>query len=292
MRKLVLRNARLHAEILPDIGAGLARLDWITGGARLPVLRPFGDEGVIPRPNQLACFPLVPWSNRMAGGFTYDGRRHVIPPNREGDPYPMHGEGWLLPWDVVSQSETDAVLALERSGGEPFSYRAQIAYVLRDGALSVTLEVINTGAEALPFGLGLHPWMPRSEGVTLQARARQVWMAGPDKLPLQAVAIPEAWSFEKAGVLPGELIDNVFEGWDGRAEIRWPENGLSLKIESDCGYCIVYTPPGKDFFCVEPVDHRIDAHNEEGGPERHGLTVLRPGESLRRYFRFKAAHQG
>lgn len=286
MRKLALRNAQLHAEILPGIGGALARLDAVAGGAVLPVLRRFGHDTGTPRPNQLACFPLVPWSNRLAGGFSWEGRSYAIAPNRDGDPYPMHGEGWLLPWEVVRQSGTEAVLELDRSAGETFAFRARMTYRLDGSALIVTLEAVNAGALALPFGLGLHPWMQRGEGVRLQAAAKEVWLAGPDKLPQRAAAIPEAWSFAQARELPAELVDHVFEGWDGKATITWPQNGLSLTIESDCGYFILYTPPGKDFFCFEPVDHRIDAHNGEGGPERHGLTVLAPGQKLERQFRF------
>lgn len=291
MRTLALKNARLRAEIVPEIGAALSRLDWIAGGDALPVLRPFlaegAQEGLPPRPNQLACFPFVPWANRMAGGFAFEGRSYAIAPNREGDPYPMHGEGWLLPWEVAEQSDTRAVLVLDRTAGAPFSYRTQITYALNDSALRITLDVLNAGEVVLPFGLGLHPWLPRSGGVTLQARASQVWMSGMDKLPTQAVAVPDEWSFVHANTLPEGQIDNVFAGWDGRAEIRWPETGLSLQLESDCGYYIVYAPPGKDFFCFEPVDHRIDAHNGRGGPERHGLTLLQPGQSLTRHFRFE-----
>ena len=287
MRKLALHAGRLRAEVLPEIGGGLARLDAIADdGATRPVLRGFDGEGAPPRPNQLACFPLVPWSNRMAGGFSFGERRYAIAPNRSDDPFPMHGEGWLAPWQVLSHSGQQAVLALDRSRGETFSYHAQMVYALDDTGLTVTLEVRNCGAAALPFGLGLHPWLPRSAGVTLQAQARQVWLAGPDKLPREAAPIPPEWSFAQARTLPEGLIDNVFEGWDGTARIDWPESGLALEIESDCGYCIVYAPPGKDFFCIEPVDHRIDAHNGAGGPERHGLTVLQPEQTLTRQFRF------
>nr|WP_308609393.1 aldose 1-epimerase [Massilia aquatica] len=284
---MVLRSAQLSAEILPGVGGALSRLDWTGGAEPVPVLRPYaGGEGdAAPRPNQLACFPLVPWSNRMAGGFSYGGERYPIAPNREGDPFPMHGEGWQRPWTVAFQSASQVLLMLERRDGAPFSYRAALDYALRANVLVVTLEVTNTGALALPFGLGLHPWMPRTAGTTLQAVARRVWMAGPDKLPSHAQAIAGAWSFERERALPEGAIDNIFEGWDGKARIAWPENGLTLAIEADSGYYIVYAPPGGDFFCFEPVDHLINAHNMAGGPASHGLTILAPGQRLRRTFR-------
>ncbi len=286
MHTLALRDARLHAEIVPELGAALSRLDWVAHGQTLPVLRAFEADGQLPRPNQLACFPLLPWSNRLNGGFSFEGRHYPIAPNRAGDPFPMHGQGWLLPWRVCEHTPLRAVLALDCGSGAPFCYHAQITYALGEHGLTVTLDVRNTGQVALPFGLGLHPWMPRSAGVTLQARARSVWLAGADALPAHAVPVPDAWSFVQPRALPPTVIDNVFEGWDGLARIVWPEYAMALTISSDCGYFIVYAPPGKDFFCFEPVDHRIDAHNGAGGPVRHGLTILAPGQSLRRHCRF------
>jgi aldose 1-epimerase len=286
MRVVALRNEFLRAEILPDIGGSLARLDAVRAPAAVPVLRPFTLTGSVPRPNQLACFPLVPWSNRIAGGFTCDGRSYRIAPNREGDPYPIHGEGWLLPWQIDVQTGTALSLRLDRTGGAPFAYLARLEYALRGATLEVTLEVTNAGACAMPFGLGLHPWMPRSAGVTLRAPAREVWMSGADRLPSHAVPVPHAWRFDQPRGLPATLVDNVFAGWDGVAEIAWPDRGVSLRIEADAGYYIVYAPEGGDFFCFEPVDHPINAHNLAGGPVHNGLTMLAPSQQLRRTFQF------
>jgi aldose 1-epimerase len=287
MHTVTLRNEFLSAEILPEIGGALARLDYFAGGAApVPVLRPFTLAGSLPRPNQLACFPLVPWSNRLAGGFTCDGRSYSIAPNREGDPYPIHGEGWLRPWQIDEQSLTRLALALDRRDGAPFSYQAKLEYTLCGAGIEVMLEVTNSGSCALPFGLGLHPWMPRSEQTTLRAHAREVWLSGADRLPAAPVPIPAPWRFDEPRALPGTPIDNVFGGWDGRAEIAWPDRGIKLRIASDATCYIVYAPEGADFFCFEPVDHLINAHNLPGGPERNGLTMLAPGQWLRRRFRF------
>ena len=290
MRIVTLRNEFLSAELLPEVGGGLARLDAVGAHAPVPVLRPFTYAGSVPRPNQLACFPLVPWSNRLAGGFTCDGRSYHIAPNREGDQYPIHGEGWLLAWQVAEQTGTRLSLLLDRSGGAPFSYLATMDYTLRGASLEVTLAVTNTGHCALPFGLGLHPWMPRSAGVTMRAPAREVWLSGADRMPATAVPIPATWRFDQPRALPATLVDNVFAGWDGVAEIAWPDRGIALRIEADAAYYIVYAPVGGDFFCFEPVDHLINAHNMPGGPVRNGLTMLAPQQQLRRHFKFIVDH--
>ncbi|WP_426106066.1 aldose 1-epimerase [Massilia sp. TSP1-1-2] len=290
MDVVTLRNAHLHAQVLPAIGGALARLDALAGGHPRTLLRPceLPAGAPDPTPSQLACFPLVPWSNRIGdGGFHFDGRRIDLAPNRAGEPFPIHGEGWQQPWQVVSRSNTSVALLLDRGGQSPFSYVARLCYALRGPLLEVTLEVRNDGNYALPFGLGLHPWLPRTEGVLLRAAARSVWRRGEDGLPSEPTDIPIEWDFSGARPLPEQAIDNVFSGWDGVAEIFWPESAQRLKITADMGYYIVYTRPGADFFCFEPVDHMINAHNLEGGPVRHGLSVLAPGQSLTRTVRFE-----
>ena len=292
MDTVTLSNAHLRAQVAPAIGGGLARLDVLTGGAPRALLRgvdhmPGAPE---PAPSQLACFPLVPWSNRIGnGGFEFESRRIDLAPNRAGEPCPIHGEGWQQAWTVETRCDSSVELTLDRRGHLPFAYEARLHYSLRDAALVVRLEVRNCGDATLPFGLGLHPWLPRSEAVLLQAAASTVWERGPDGLPSAPVVIPEAWDFNHARPLPAAGIDNVFSGWDGVADILWPETGQRLRISADMGYYIVYTRPGADFFCFEPVDHMINAHNLDGGPARHGLTLLAPGQVLVRSVSFDAA---
>ena len=282
-------SGSLRAVVLPAAGGGLARLDWLGGAAPMAVLRPAPDGVALPLPGQMACFPLVPWSNRIApAGFEFEGRRITPAPTREGEPCPIHGEGWRLPWHVEARDESSVVLSLYRRDGSPFAFTAHLAYTLSPNTLRVTLKVTNNGSHPLPFGLGLHPWMPAPEDALIRAPADGVWLSGTDKLPAERSALPQAWDF--AGDVPRPLppggVDNAFTGWNGSAQIDWPSWRLRLRIRADMAYYILYSPPGKDFFCFEPVDHPINAHNLPGGAVANGLTVLAPGQDLRRTVRF------
>jgi aldose 1-epimerase len=280
-----LRSGGLRAVVLPAAGGGLGRLDW----RGMAVLRPAPDGVAQPLPGQLACFPLLPWSNRIApSGFEFDGRRITPAPTRQGEPCPIHGDGWRLPWHVESRDERCVVLSLYRRDGSPFAFTAHMGYTLSSNALRVTLKVSNHGRLALPFGLGLHPWLPHPEDARLRAAADGVWLSGADKLPLERIAPPPQWDFdgEVPRPLPQEGVDHAFTGWDGRAAIDWPSRKLRLRIEADMAYYILYAPPGKDFFCFEPVDHPVNAHNLPGGAAANGLTVLAPGQDLRRTVNF------
>ncbi len=288
LQRLTLRNDRLLAQVVPAIGGGLARLDWLGGAEPLPLLRALPDDVIgTPLPGQLACFPLLPWSNRMApSGFEFAGRHYVPGPNREGEPCPIHGDGWQQAWAVSAHDDSALTLTLDRAGAVPFAYTAELRYTLGGEALAVELCVRNAGRAPLPFGLGLHPWMPDPQGAFLQAGADGVWMAGPDKLPLGREPVPDYWRFDRLRSLPWDGVDNPFSGWNGEARIAWPRRGVALQVQADMDYFILYVPPGRDFFCFEPVDHPVNAHNLPGYP---GLTVLAPGATLRRRCVFRGA---
>ena len=85
-------------------------------------------------------------------------------------------------------------------------------------------------------------------------------------------------------------LDLCFDGWTGSAEIHWPDQkrGLRLIASPEFGYLVIFTPPGEDFFCVEPVSHCVNAVNLEGsdwGPT--GLVDLLPGQSFSASARFQ-----
>lgn len=270
---VTLRNASLHADILPGVGGALARFDWIGRAAPQAVFRPCPIPPV--SPSQVACFAMLPWANRIAPGS------FGLPANRAGEPCPIHGQGWQSAWEIQFQSATEVRLTLERSGHAPFSYQAELHYSLADTTLQVTLQVRNTGPVAMPFGLGLHPWFERRGDVQLQAAAGTTWRRGELGLPAEALPLPDAWNFASMHALPDSPIDHLFGGWNGVAKIGLPEQALELSITADMDYFILYAPQGADFFCFEPVDHMINAHDQ----------ILAPGERLRRHVLFKVSER-
>ena len=99
--------------------------------------------------------------------------------------------------------------------------------------------------------------------------------------------MPPEWDFASARALPAGPVDHVFRGWDGQAEVHWPDTRVALAIDADMAYFILYSPAGRDFFCFEPVDHAINAHKLADGALANGLTVLAPGQTLRRRVSFR-----
>ena len=46
-------------------------------------------------------------------------------------------------------------------------------------------------------------------------------------------------------------LDNCFADWDQSAVILWPDHRVDIHA-SNCRNLHVYSPAGRDFFCVEP----------------------------------------
>ncbi|WP_266160022.1 aldose 1-epimerase [Dyella silvatica] len=293
MHSLGLSNARLSVQILPQAGAGIARFDWLGRGEPIPLMRPYRQPlAASDTPldsNQLACYPLVPWSNRIAeGGFTMAGRRISLSPNRDDEAFPIHGSGWQRIWQLLRHSEDEMLLALNEATADAYAYRATLRYVLRDDALHVELQVTNTASTVMPFGLGMHPFFPRHGEVRLRAPAPKVWLNnGQTPLPIALAEVPPAWDFHHGKGLPDEEIDHCFRPWTGDALISWPRERLHLQVEADVDVFVLYTPLDQDFFCFEPVDHAINAVHLPGGAVGNGMTLLEPEASLTRRFVFR-----
>jgi aldose 1-epimerase len=180
---VTLSDGICESAIVPDLGAGLAWYDLVVGGKSAPIFRRCRNPSEA-HPFDLALNLLVPWSNRISnGGFAFEGEFHRLEPNLPGEAFPIHGNAFSSPWVVESRNSSRATLTLDSSGPGPFRYVSTVTYEVRSGALSVQLWARNVGSRALPFGLGLHPWLPRTPQTQLQARSERVVLENSNHLP-------------------------------------------------------------------------------------------------------------
>jgi len=271
---LELEDAFTRLTLAPELGGSI--VNWTVRSTGQPLLR-HADEQALNTglPGKLGCFPLVPWSNRIAeGGFDCPDGWLALAPNSP-DPLPIHGSAWQQRWQVVSTTAEEVLLQLDST--EPFAYSARQRFHLSEGRLSIELSVTHLAEHAAWHGLGLHPYLPRSVNTRLQATARQVWMCDEKKMPTQLAALPAEWDFQQPGALPRTLVDNAFCNWDGHCLIQQPDLGYELECQaSGSDYYLLYCPPGLAFFCIEPVSHPVNAHHLPGRP---GLRLLEQGQS-------------
>lgn len=259
----------MRLTLAPRHGGAIRELNW----SGLDLLRPTppggGDD-----PFDLACFPMVPYANRIPNGFFRFGGHEVrLQRNWSGDPHPLHGQGWRAPWSVVSASESTATLGFEGGADEwPWRYRCEQRFELLRDELSVELSIKNLSAEPMPAMLGLHPYFTDLAHAQLEASLPRVWQTDDAALAIEETPVPAAWRFQPARALQGLPLDHCFSGWDGGAVVRWPQLTLRLRAP-ECRFLHIYTPPGKSFFCVEPQSDAPGALGREGQ-----ARILAPGE--------------
>ncbi|MDP1731433.1 MAG: aldose 1-epimerase [Devosia sp.] len=286
MQAVTIRSGPLVAEIAPRLGAGMLRFEC----DGVPLFRGTGADA---QGMDLASIILVPWSNRISGGgFNFEGRFHALAPNVPGETYPIHGNGFQLPWTVTAATGDAVELALESEGPNPYIYVARMRYALTNDALSMELTVTNRAVIRLPFGLGFHPYLARTPDTEIRADFGQVWLETADHLPAALVDISARpdWNFRQGKALPADWINNAFPGWDGRALVTWPSRHLTLAIEASAALsCAILYSPSKtaESFCLEPVTHAVDAINGPGGAEANDMAVLDAGESQTVSCRFR-----
>ncbi len=276
-----LESARQRLHLLPEMGGAIAAWDWKSGNRWTSIFRSW--DGQSDDRYSLACFPLVPWSNRISqGGFEHNGIFYPIRPNREDERYPIHGDGWLQSWQIADHAESSVHLLLESHAfdGNPYHYVSTQTFSLCPSGIEIILDVTHLGDRPLPYGLGLHPYFVRNAVTRLWWKADGVWLSGDDPIPkMHTQDFPPTWNYNAPSSLDGPLIDNCFTGWNGKAFIEYPDRGLTVIMSmAECtGYSLLYRPPGQMYFCLEPITHPIDAFHMPAHP---GLVTLSPGQSM------------
>ncbi len=270
----------LTVAIAPSRGGGITAFDCSGCGI-------FASRATDPSPLGLACFPLLPFSNRIAcGRFTADGREVMLPPNHPAyadHPHALHGQAWQMPWTLVTATPTACHLRLDvPAGAWPWAWRGEQWLTLDPRGLTHRIALSNLAGNRMPAGIGLHPWLPRNARTLFRSRHAGEWQTAADGLPLRLETRAEPVDWWRGQPVGTRIVDTVYTGRSGSMTVDWPDRGLALEITpSDrLSFTVVYVPAGADHFCVEPVSHMTDAINRDEPPTVTGLHWLAAGETL------------
>lgn len=291
MDLVLLANDRLRLEVSPRTGGSVASLEAGIEGAWLPILRPTPPEALSAgRSSPFASYALVPWSNRVRDArFRFDGRDVQLRPNTpEG--HAIHGEVRNRPWLIESSGACDLHLAFDSRDhddiGFPFPFTSTLSFSVDGPTAAMGTSVTNAGKARMPAGIGFHPYFRRAlrvpgEEPLVRMNAPEVY---DELLPRESAApVGSDLDFRLDRPLGGRPIDHCFAGWDGRAEIRWPESGVRAALEASepFRHVVLYSPPAEPFFALEPVSHANDGFNLlASGIRGTGVRILEPGETL------------
>jgi aldose 1-epimerase len=295
---IVLEAPEARAVVVPAIGGSIASFGW-RGFEVLRQAAPAAMERVDVL--GMACYPLVPYSNRIAfARLCFAGAEHRLARNFGDHPHSIHGLGWQRAWRVTGRAPGRVALAFDHAATDevaphwPWPFRAEQDFELRaegDGiVLACSLALTNTGRETFPCGLGWHPFFPRTASTRLAFGARGMWQTDATGLPTLCTR-PEPWGFAAGRDLRGVALDNVFDGWIGAVRLHRPECGLvtTLSASAPCRHLVVYTPPDGGFVAIEPVTHLTDAFNRAArGSADTGMLSLDPGARISSTMRIAA----
>jgi aldose 1-epimerase len=269
----------LRLALRPDLGGAVAGL-W---HRETPILRST-EPALLATSRAAAMYPLLPYSNRLGyRRFRWHGHDYTTRANFDDSPHSLHGIGWQRPWRMVSSNVLEVVLELAHAADAdwPFAFTARQYFTLSAESFSVRLQFTNTAEVEAPAGLGWHPYFVKRARSRLHIELSDRWDADATQLPTRKVAQPGIDSD-----LSHLDFDNCFEGWRGPARVR--DERFSLQLSSSLPYLVVYTPPEKDYFCVEPVSHVSNALHM-ADPAAYGLVALAPGATLEAGMRLDVA---
>ncbi|SAL61060.1 aldose 1-epimerase [Caballeronia telluris] len=282
-----------RALIAPHIGGAIAAFFDASDDGDIHWLRPATDAALAARnPLGMASFPLLPYCNRIRDArFTFDGRAIDLSGDGNAFDHALHGHAWRRPWRVGESTESSVELHFSHEPSDapahhwPFRYEATQRIVLSGDALTVTMSARNLSDRPMPFGMGHHPYYPRTPSTRIYTRVEAMWHATPDLLPTHLgphACIGELDSPQ--GMSADEFdLDNNFAGWSRRATIAWPDEARAVTLEADAPFdhMVLYAPAGEpSLLCVEPVTNTVDWINLDAPREQKGGCVLAPGESV------------
>jgi aldose 1-epimerase len=284
----------LEARIAVEAGSNLYSLKL--GGAEL--LAQPAEWGTTP--SLRYGFPvLFPTPNRVRDSkFTFDGQTYSFPANERT--HFIHGLVHQLAWKAGAAAADSKSASMETyldwNSAQPdfklfpIKHRLSLRFTLDTHGVQLAFTVQNQDTKRLPFGFAFHPWF-------------QILGSRPDTY----LQVPAQKHMEADGLLPtGKLMDLAGTPYDLREpvslealtldDVYWgltPESvpgyeardkgiKVSLGASAEFTHMVVYTPPGKPFFCMENQTCSTDAHNlhVKGLEKEAHLLIAEKGQKV------------
>jgi aldose 1-epimerase len=282
---IALRAGEAEASVVPSVGANC--VSCRVGGRDL-LEAPPSLEALVARPTGYGCPILFPFPGQLeAGPRRLLGRDVLIaatsPSGRHG-----HGFASARPWRVVERGADLCACQLDGGGGDeyPWRFRVTARWRLSPELLGVGLVVENLDDGEMPFGLGLHPYLPVAPDALIDLPSAGAWPheggvpsgpPGPARGPWRWSELAAASSTLLTALPAGDVEARAGDIW-----LRWPGDRF--------GEVVLYRPPPeRGSVCVEPWTSvsSAAAQLEPGAPS--GLVRLAPGATWRAWMEIAPA---
>lgn len=277
MKKIEIANADLRAEFQPEWGGLFSALKynhpehgWVDA-----FVTEDQKPAAVKKTPYFGCFLMVPFANRMTDGLikTTD-TQFPFPIVVKPENLAIHGTGWDKPWAVSEQSETSVTMQHSWSSDDDrYRFQARLSAHLQGTAIHLDLMLENLSEQALPMGLGFHPWFSDINRACIRFG---------DPLLVNRESPWNVYPQSDFGALPGAFapvefdgLDASFDGWSKRLDIDFFDKGLSLEMTGAGALdrVHVFVMGQNDRFCLEPVSHKP-------GDLRDPKFLVAPGDSV------------
>ena len=224
-------------------------------------------------------FPvLFPTPNRVRDSkFTFDGQTYAFPANERT--HYIHGLVHKLSWKAGAASADSKSASMETyldwDSSQPdfklfpIKHRLSLRFTLDARGVKLAFTVDNQDTKRLPFGFAFHPWFQ-----ILGTRA-ETYLRVPAQKHMEAEGLLPTGKLADLAGTPYDLrepvslealkLDDVYWGLTPdripRYQLRDKGIKVSLGGSPEFTHMVVYTPPGKPFFCMENQTCSTDAHN-------------------------------
>lgn len=274
-----LYSNRMSCRVFPNLGGSLQELaieniQVIDGISIDP-------KGLEDYSNSFKSSILFPFPNRVKDGrFSYGEKTYQLETNDTYFNNAIHGlvydRSFTFHKELNNPEKARLELKYKADGkhpGYPFAYDLRLIYTFSNtGKVTLAFEVINTGYQSFPFGLGWHPYF-RSSNLSKS----RVSFEAKDHFLCPERMIPE--EKEEAGidsdfVLGEQAFDDGYSLEAPACTLETPDYELSLDFDTGAeSFLQIYTPPHRNSIAIEPMTCIADAFNNGVG-----LEALDPGQ--------------
>ena len=290
---ITISDGSVRLSVDPKMGGSFLNFAARVDGKWLEIMRATPEN--FKTSSDTASFLMAPYPNRIRDGkFSFQGREYAM---KFPEKHAIHGDVRNRAWEVESARSQGTVLHFRSRDfadiNFPFAFSVTQSFGVSNSALLVRCSIKNEDRGAIPVGCGYHPYFNRalgdkSENVQLRFKTRGAYpYSGEVPLPEgMAVPLTNTQDFSTLRDLDVNL-DTCFAGWDGVAEMVWPESGVkvSMHASSNMSHLVLFSPPEKPFFALEPQSQMTDGFNflAKGEPNT-GVAAILPGGKFEVWF--------
>jgi aldose 1-epimerase len=269
---VIIRGDAIELEVLPGAGA---RLHSLRVDGRDLLRTPANPAQHLREPFFWGAFVMAPWCNRLAPGPIRVGARTVDLASNFEDGSAIHGQVYAAEWTPAGESS----FAIERDGdGWPWRYRVEIAYRVDGMRLTIDQRLRNLSDDAMPGGIGLHPWFP----TPVQTRINSALTYGNAKSSTTQ-PMPVEGDLDMRTQRP--LAQGVDATWaepgDPPFELAWPF-GLHATVRAPFPtlHVVAAFAPERGAIAIEPQTQAPYGLTRMLNDEPGAMAVLDPGDEI------------